>query len=153
MAALTPAEKQKAYRERLKARAVAERHFDGEMVMTLDEFLEVASFDEQLFYEHLEGLGEETAEHEEEEQQVWQEAYDDEFSETFDELLQDAVSDGFDLDEDDDGDIRSEAYDLARESADAAVTEWRENLDDYHRARIQYDLVDLLSAYRAAMHP
>jgi hypothetical protein len=148
--AMTPAEKQRAYRERQAAQKVAEELFAGETVLTIEQFLDGVEFDEQIFLEALDGIGEESLEHEEEEARVWQEAYDEAFEEAYNEELQAAIADGFDPDTDDDADLREAADDEAKEAAKDAVAEWLADLDDYDTTRVVYPLTDLLAAYREA---
>ncbi len=147
---MTDAEKQRAYRERKKAQKIADELFEGESELTVQEFLDGMEYEEDVFWEYLDGLGEETSEHQDEQQEVWQEAYDETWGVTYRKELGEAIAAGLDPDEEGDDEIREDVNEVATEEANEAVQDWRSSLEDYAQTRVQYNLVDLLAAYRAA---
>lgn len=170
MNAMTSAEKQKAYRERQKVKAIAEEHFDSQQFVTIEAFLEAVEFDQTVFFDELKGLGEETNEFKEEREEVYRDAYDTAFQAAYDTAfqnayevgLQEAVASGdFDPQQDSDDFIREEADGAAKEEADEAakeeaneaVDEWEASQESYESTCVEYSLVDLVAAYRAACTP
>ncbi|MES9929580.1 MAG: hypothetical protein ABW158_15835 [Candidatus Thiodiazotropha sp. 6PDIVS] len=168
MMALTNAEKQQAYRERIKVKKIADELFDGRIEMTIEDFLEVMSFDEIVFHDELDGLGEETEEYRESKNKIYQEAYDEAYQEVYelayqqayDKAYKEAIEAGEITEDDDELDLIEQdadeyATDQADEPADEAATEavnqWETEVKDYGLTCVEYSLVDLLAAYRAAL--
>ncbi|MCB1773868.1 MAG: hypothetical protein KDI88_09645 [Gammaproteobacteria bacterium] len=150
MNAMTNAEKQKAYRDRVAAKKIADAVFDGDMSLTVERFLEGVGFDEQVFWDALEYRGEVTEEYQEEVDRVWQEAFDEAYRNAYDAELADAQRAGFDADNDDDETIRDAADEFANQAADEAVKEWESTVRDYDSTCVEYQLVDLIAAYKEA---
>jgi hypothetical protein len=134
--ALTNAEKQRAYRERQKAKETADVLFGGQMWVTVNDFLEGVKFDLQDFWAQLQYAEKvETEEFTEERDTVWQKAYK--------EARAAAVEAGeYDPDEDEDDEFW--------QAADDAVKDWMEDVDDYNGNFVRYELTDLLEAHREA---
>jgi hypothetical protein len=160
--AKTDAERAAAYRRRKAVEGYAEQYFGGRQFLTIEAFREaLPEFDDEVFWESLDGLGEETEQYTEERNQVWQDAYDAAWQEEYDAAWQEEYDElAADLDEDDDdADIRMEAGNRAkeaadepaREAADEAVREWEAGVEYYHETCVDYALADLLDAHRAAL--
>jgi hypothetical protein len=159
MNAMSDRERAALYRRRKAAREIAEELFDGKEALTLAEFLAVAdvAFNRDEFLDLIDGLGEESSDYQEEREEVWQEAYNEAYREAYDESfskvlqeLRDEEPDAEDLEaraaeiaQDDDAVIEA-----ANESAAEAVADWAAEQGDYNLNAIEYELHDLLDAYR-----
>lgn len=147
MNTMTSAEKQRAYRQRKEAAEIAQNRFGGKTEMTYPEFLEVVGFTTDDFLFCLNGLGEETDEHQEEREDIRTDAFETALEEAYEELRS---NHGDDFDEEDKEDIRIEANERARGSADEAVKDWQDGIEDYNERCVVYQLEDLIAAYREA---
>lgn len=154
MNAMSNAEKQQAYRDRLAAKEIADALFDGQFHMTIKTFMENVKFDEASFYWALDGLGEETEEYVEERDSVYQAAYNEAYQEEYDEAYQAAVA-AAETDPEEENDaqfdqIEESAREAAEEAAEEAVKELESSVEDYSGTCVEYSLVDLIHAYKAA---